>query len=232
VSPKITGVDQRLHAYLLAHQAPEHPELVALREATQQMPNGVMQITPEQGHLLVLLVRLMAARRALEIGTFTGYSTLAVALALPANGRVVALDIDEAGPAIGREYWQRAGVANKIEVRIAPAPETLRQLENDGSAASFDLAFIDADKTGYDRYYEHALRLVRPGGMIVLDNMLRRGRVADPSVTDDDTVALRTLNDKIAADERVDRVLLPIATGMTLARRREPPSLAQAGLPE
>lgn len=218
--PKFTGVDQRLHDYLLLHQAPEHPELAALRQTTQQMPDGKMQITPEQGHLLALFARLMSARRALEIGTFTGYSALAVALALPADGRLVALDIDEVGPAIGREHWQRAGVADKIEVKIAPAAETLRQLENDGAAGSFDLAFVDADKTGYDHYYESALRLVRPGGMIVLDNTLRRGRVADPAVVDDDTVALRKLNKKIAADERVDRVLLPIATGMTLARRR------------
>ncbi|WP_298366386.1 class I SAM-dependent methyltransferase [uncultured Bradyrhizobium sp.] len=218
--PKITGVDQRLHDYLLIHRAPEHPELAALREATQQLPEGIMQITPEQGHLLALLVRLMTARRTLEIGTFTGYSALAVALALPADGRLVTLDIDDAWPSIGHEYWQRAGVAGKIEVKIASAVETLRQLENDGAAASFDLAFIDADKPGYDDYYESALRLVRPGGLIVLDNMLRRGRVADPTVTDDDTVALRKLNKKIAADERVDRILLPIATGMTFARRR------------
>lgn len=218
--PKITGVDQRLHDYLLIHRAPEHPELAALREATQQLPEGIMQITPEQGHLLALLVRLMTARRTLEIGTFTGYSALAVALALPADGRLVTLDIDDAWPSIGHEYWQRAGVAGKIEVKIASAVETLRQLENDGAAASFDLAFIDADKPGYDDYYESALRLVRPGGLIVLDNMLRRGRVADPTVTDDDTVALRKLNKKIPADERVDRILLPIATGMTFARRR------------
>ena len=218
--PKITGVDQRLHDSLLIHRAPEHPELAALREATQQLPEGIMQITPEQGHLLALLVRLMTARRTLEIGTFTGYSALAVALALPADGRLVTLDIDDAWPSIGHEYWQRAGVAGKIEVKIASAVETLRQLENDGAAASFDLAFIDADKPGYDDYYESALRLVRPGGLIVLDNMLRRGRVADPTVTDDDTVALRKLNKKIAADERVDRILLPIATGMTFARRR------------
>ena len=218
--PKITGVDQRLHDYLLIHRAPEHPELAALREATQQLPEGIMQITPEQWHLLALLVRLMTARRTLEIGTFTGYSALAVALALPADGRLVTLDIDDAWPSIGHEYWQRAGVAGKIEVKIASAVETLRQLENDGAAASFDLAFIDADKPGYDDYYESALRLVRPGGLIVLDNMLRRGRVADPTVTDDDTVALRKLNKKIAADERVDRILLPIATGMTFARRR------------
>lgn len=218
--PKITSVDQRLHDYLLIHRAPEHPELAALREATQQLPEGIMQITPEQGHLLALLVRLMTARRTLEIGTFTGYSALAVALALPADGRLVTIDIDHAWPSIGREYWQRAGVADKIDVKIASAVETLRQLENDSAAASFDLAFIDADKTGYDHYYESALRLVRPGGLIVLDNMLRRGRVADPTVTDDDTVALRELNKKIAADERVDRILLPIATGMTFARRR------------
>jgi predicted O-methyltransferase YrrM len=179
-----------------------------------------MQITPEQGHLLALLVRLMGARRVLEIGTFTGYSALAMALALPADGRLIACDISEEWTGIARAYWQRAGVADRIDLRIAPALMTIGRLERDGALHAFDLVFIDADKTGYDAYYEGALRLVRTGGLIVLDNMLRRGRVADPCDGDADTVALRNMNTKIAADERVDRVLLPIASGMTLARRR------------
>jgi O-methyltransferase len=217
---KFTRMDERLYAYLLAHEPPEHEQLRALRQQTRKMPDGRMQITPDQGHLLGLLVRLMAARRILEIGTFTGYSTLAMALALPSEGRIVACDIHEEWTSIGSHYWQRAEVAEKIELRIAPALETLAQLERERGVDQFDLAFIDADKTGYDAYYESALLLVRPGGLIVLDNMLRRGRVADPDETDADTVALRELNAKIFRDDRVDYVLLPIAAGMTLARRR------------
>jgi predicted O-methyltransferase YrrM len=156
----------------------------------------------------------------LEIGTFTGYSALAMALALPADGRLIACDISEEWTGIARAYWQRAGVADRIDLRIAPALTTLAQLEREGALDAFDLVFIDADKTGYDAYYEGSLRLIRPGGLVVLDNMLRRGRVADPCDGDADTVAIRNMNTKIAADERVDRVLLPIASGMTFARRR------------
>jgi predicted O-methyltransferase YrrM len=217
---KFTRMDARLHAYLLAHQPPEHEVLSALREQTEAMPDGFMQTTPEQGHLLALLVRLVDARRVLDIGTFTGTSALAMALALLDEGRVVTCDMDEGSTTIAEGYWQSAGMAQRIELRIAPAIETLTQLEREGGRNRFDLAFIDADKTRYEAYYECYLRLLRPGGLIVLDNTLRRGRVADPNEVDADTVALRGLNTKIAADERVDRVLLPIATGMTLARRR------------
>jgi O-methyltransferase len=220
MADKFTRVDARLYQYLMAHQPAEHEVLRALRQRTQQMPDGRMQISPEQGHLLALLSYLTAANRILEIGTFTGYSTLAVALALPAEGSVVACDTSEEWTNIAHEYWLRAGVASKIDLRIAPALDTLAALERDGAAGWFDLAFIDADKTGYDAYYEFALRLVRTGGLIVLDNMLRRGRVADPSENDADTLAVRELNAKIANDHRVDSVLLPIASGMTLARRR------------
>lgn len=217
---KFTTVDSGVYDYLLAHQAPEHWELQALRRQTHAFPNAYMQISPEQGHLLGLLVRLIGARRCLEIGTFTGYSALAMALVLPTDGELVACDISESWTAIAKEHWQRAGVAGRIDLRVGPAFETLAQIEREDGRDRFDLAFIDADKTGYDAYYESALRLVRPGGLIVLDNMLRRGRVADLADTDDDTVALRTLNVKIATDDRVHFVLLPIATGMTLARRR------------
>jgi len=220
MADKFTRIDAHLHHYLLAHQPPEHDELRMLRFRTQNMPDGRMQIGPEQGHFLALLVGAMAARRILEVGTFTGYSTLAMVQALPPDGRVIACDINDEWTAIAREHWKRAGVADRIDVRIAPAVETLRLLEGEGRTSHFDLAFIDADKTGYDTYYEGALRLVRPGGLIILDNMLRRGRVADPNENDADTVALRKLNSKISCDERVDRVLLPIASGMTLARRR------------
>jgi O-methyltransferase len=218
-SSKFTPLDARLYAYLLANE-PEHEQLRMLREGTSLLPNSNLQISPEQGHFLAFLVRLIAAGRTLEIGTFTGYSTLAVALALPPKGRVVACDISREWTDIGHVYWKKAGVSEKIELRIAPARDTLRQLEHEGAADSFDLAFIDADKTGYDDYFESALRLVRPGGMIVLDNVLWRGRVADPNEIDPHTSALRNLNTKIAGDARVDHVLLAIESGMTLVRRR------------
>jgi O-methyltransferase len=220
VAEKFTRIDDCLYRYLRAHEPPEHNELKVLRLRTQLMPDGRMQITPAQGHLLALLVALMKARRVLEVGTFTGYSTLAMAQALPPDGHIVACDVNEEWTAIAREHWREAGVVDKIDLRLAPAAETLALLESEGRSDHFDLAFIDADKTTYDAYYEGALRLVRPGGLIILDNMLRRGRVADPNENDADTVALRKLNSKIAGDERVDRVLLPIAGGMTLARRR------------
>jgi predicted O-methyltransferase YrrM len=213
------ALDKRLHDYLLANEPPEHAELSELRRRTGTMPDARMQIAPEQGHFLAFLARLIGASRTLELGTFTGYSALAVALALPAKGQVVTCDVNEKWTKIGRPYWERAGVAHKIEVRIAPALKTLAQLANE-MIDHFDLALIDADKEEYDAYYESALRLVRPGGLIVLDNTLRLGRVADPSETDTDSVSMRKLNAKIAGDERVDRVLLPIGDGMTLVRRR------------
>jgi O-methyltransferase len=216
---KFTPLDARLDGYLLANEPPEHEQLRMLRERSSLLPNGHMLITPEQGHLLAFLVRLIAAGRTLEIGTFTGYSALAVALALPPEGRVVACDISREWTDIGRPYWERAGVSEKIELRIGPALDTLKMLEHEG-VDCFDLAFIDADKTGYDDYFESALRLVRRGGVIVLDNMLWDGRVADPNETDPNTCALRRLNMKIAGDARVDHVLLALASGMTLVRRR------------
>jgi O-methyltransferase len=220
MAEKSTVVDQRLYAYLLAHQPPEHEELCRLRERTSAMADGRMQIAPEQGHFLAFLARLIGARRTLEIGTFTGYSAMTIALALPADGRLVACDISTEWTDIGRPYWERAGVAAKIDLRIGSAHRTLRELEDEGALGTFDLAFIDADKPSYDDYYEATLRLVRPGGLVAFDNMLRRGRVADPNENDEDTAALRQLNAKIARDNRVDRVLLPIGPGMTLTRRR------------
>jgi predicted O-methyltransferase YrrM len=217
---KFTRIDARLYDYMLSHQPPEHDALRTLRERTGRMVNGFMQVTPEQGHLLALLVRLIGARRTLEVGVFTGYSALAVALALPADGNIVACDVSKEWTSLGEKYWRQAAVDGKIDLRIAPALETLGVLEAEDKTGRFDFAFIDAEKTGYDGYYEACLRLVRPGGLVVLDNTLRRGRVANPEDTEADTVALRQLNVKIARDDRVDRVLLPIASGMTLARRR------------
>lgn len=211
--------DDRLHAYILANEPPEHQELRKLRDITRTLPRATMQIMPEQAHFLAFLVKLVGARHLLEIGTFTGYSAMAMALALPSDGKLLTCDVDPETVAIGRPFWERAGVADRIETIIGPALATLAAMARE-EADRFDLAFIDADKPAYDGYYEFALRLVRPGGLIVLDNMLQRGEVADSSNEDPRTLSIRALNAKIANDDRVDRVMLPIADGMTLARRR------------
>lgn len=210
---------EQLIAYLLANEPPEHEELSRLRSLTQELPRSIMQIAPEQGHLLAFLIKLIGARRVLELGTFTGYSAMAMALALPDDGRLITCDVNDEMASIGSTCWQRAGVAHKIEVRIGPALATLDQLEREG-ASRFDLVFIDADKPTYDSYYEATFRLIRPGGVIVLDNMFQRGEVSDLCQNDARTTTVRALNTKIAGDERVDRVMLPVADGMTLARRR------------
>ncbi len=194
----------------------EHPVLAELREETQRMREASMQISPEQGELLALLVRLTDARSLLEIGTFTGYSSTAMALALPSDGRLLCLDVSREWTDRARRAWADAGVADRVELRIGPAADALAALAGD----SFDLAFIDADKTGYDAYYEGCLRVVRPGGLIVLDNTLQRGRVVDAASTRPNVRAIRELNAKIHADERVDAVLLPLADGVTLVRVR------------
>jgi predicted O-methyltransferase YrrM len=205
-----------LLAYVRALGVREHPVLAGLRAETAPMRESGMQIGPEQGALMALLVRLMGATRVLEIGTFTGYSSTAMALALPPDGRITCLDVSREWTDVARRAWADAGVADRIELRLGPAAETLATLDDD----AFDLAFIDADKTGYDTYYEECLRVVRSGGLILLDNMLQAGRVVDPMVTDDNVVAIRALNEKIAADQRVDHVLVPLADGLTLARVR------------
>ena len=198
----------------------ESSVLRRLREETARLPNAGMQIGSDLGAFLALLVRSIDARRAIEIGTFTGYSALAVASALPADGLLVACDVNADWTAIGRRHWEEAGVAGRIDLRLGPATETLAQLRKSSGAGSFDFAFIDADKLAYDAYYEACLELVRPGGLIALDNMLWSGAVADPAVTDASTVALRTLNAKVSADPRVDACLLTIGDGVMLARRR------------
>jgi O-methyltransferase len=179
-----------------------------------------MQIAPEQGAFLAMLVGLTGARRCIEVGTFTGYSSTAVALALPPGGRLVCCDVSEEWTSVASKYWGEAGVADKVDLRIGPAAETLGRLLADGVQDEFDLAFVDADKTGYDEYYELLLRLVRPGGLIAFDNTLWGGRVADPDADDADTRALQALNAKLASDERITLCLLPFADGVTLARRR------------
>jgi predicted O-methyltransferase YrrM len=214
------GLAANLYAYLLANSLREAPVLAQLRQETASHPMAQMQIAPEQGQFMALLVQLMGARRTLEVGVFTGYSALAVALALPADGQVVACDVSEEYTAIARRYWQQAGVADKIDLRLGPAAETLAALIANGETGQFDFAFIDADKSGYDTYYEQTLQLVRPGGLIAIDNVLWSGRVADATVQDNRTGKIRTLNAKIHQDDRVDLSLVPIADGLTLARKR------------
>lgn len=192
-----------------------------LRAETARLPMGMMQIGPDQGALLALLIHLIGARRAIEVGTFTGYSALAVAAALPEDGKLVACDVSEEWTGIAKRYWREAGLTNRIELRLGPATETLAQLLRDGSAGSFDFAFIDADKTNYDAYYESCLQLLRPGGLIAIDNMLWGGAVADPSAQSADIEALRALNVKIRDDARVQSCLLTVGDGVMLARKRQ-----------
>ena len=219
MSRETIGLDERLNSYVVECGDTEHPVAARLRALTAEMPNGSMQIAPEQGQFLAFLAKLIGARTALEIGTFCGYSALWTALALPADGTLVACDVSDEWTAIGRRHWREAGVADKIDLRIGPAAGTMKTLERDGWAGRFDFAFIDADKDGYDAYYEGALRLVRSGGLIVFDNMLRRGAVADAKVRNQATRTIRALNAKIAADGRVDKVMVPIGDGMTLTRK-------------
>jgi predicted O-methyltransferase YrrM len=209
-----------LYDYLLAVSSREPEILRRLRDETARLPNAGMQIGPEQGQFMGLLIQLLGARRTLEVGVFTGYSSLAVALALPPDGRIVACDVSEEWTAIARRYWAEAGVAGKIELRLGPAVETLDALLADRQADGFDFAFIDADKENYDRYYERALRLVRPGGLIAIDNVLWGGRVADPEAQGESLAAIRALNAKLHRDERVALSLVPIGDGLTLALRR------------
>ncbi|MGH8114656.1 MAG: class I SAM-dependent methyltransferase [Rhodanobacteraceae bacterium] len=219
MSRRTINLDDRLYQYLLDHTLHEHPEQTALREATARYPRGGMQISPEQGQFMSLLVKLIGARRTIEIGTFTGYSALTVALALPKDGRVLACDVSEEYTSVGKPYWQRAGVSEKIELIIAPANETLDDRLAAGEAGRYDFAFIDADKTNYDGYYERCLTLTRQGGLLAFDNTLWSGDVARPA-QDDDTRALQALNDKLHQDERIDMALLPIGDGLTLATKR------------
>jgi predicted O-methyltransferase YrrM len=198
----------------------EHPLLRRLREETASHPRAIMQISPEQGQFFQFLVALTGARKALEIGVFTGYSSLAVAFALPPDGHLTACDISEEYTSVARRYWAEAGVADKVDLRIAPAAETLERLLQEGREATYDFVFIDADKTGYDRYYELCLKLVRTGGLIALDNMLYHGTVPGDEDHGPDTAALRALNEKIGKDTRVTATLLPIADGVMLAVKR------------
>ncbi len=211
---------EALNDYLVRVSVREPPVLRRLREETAELENASMQIAPEQGRLMALLVEVIGARRALEIGTFTGYSSLVVALALPDDGTLVACDVSEEWTAVARRYWAEAGVAHKIDLRLAPALETLDALLAAGEGGSFDFAFIDADKEPYPAYYERVLRLLRPGGLVLVDNTLWSGRVVDPDVRDAATEAIRAFNAKLAADDRVSLSMLPVGDGVTLALKR------------
>ena len=208
-----------LYRYMLEHSLREHPAQTALRETSMRHRHAGMQIAPEQGQLMALLIKLIGARKALEVGVFTGYSALSVALALPEDGRLLACDISDEYTQIGKPFWEQAGVAHKIELRLAPALETLDARLAAGEQGTYDFAFIDADKTSYDGYYERCLLLVRRGGLIAIDNTLWDGAVARPS-TDPDTLALQALNAKLLTDQRIELSLLPIADGLTLALKR------------
>jgi predicted O-methyltransferase YrrM len=220
MSNKTIGIDRQLYEYLLSVSVREAEILTQLRQETARHPMARMQIAPEQGQFMALLVQLMGAKKTLEIGVFTGYSSLVVALALPPDGKLVACDVSEEYTAIARRYWQQAGVADKIDLNIGPALSTLDRLLAEGQAGTFDFAFIDADKSNYDNYYEKALELIRPGGAIAIDNVLWSGQVGDPQIQDNRTNAIRSLNEKLHRDERVFISLVPIADGLTLALKK------------
>lgn len=214
------GLSEDLHAYLLQVGIREPDVLRKLRDETAAMPQHSLQIAPEQGAFMHLLVGLMGARRCIEVGTFTGYSSISVATALPDDGRLVCCDVSTEWTDVARRYWAEAGVEGKIDLRIAPAVETLDGLLEAGEGGSYDFAFIDADKVGYADYYERILELLRPGGLVAFDNVLRGGRVVDPDANDAADVAIKVINAQLAADQRVIISMLPIADGLTLARKK------------
>jgi predicted O-methyltransferase YrrM len=220
MSNKSIGLPDDLQAYVVRVGVREPPVLRRLRDETAKLPQHGMQIAPEQGMLLALLVELVGARRCLEIGTFTGYSSTAVALALPPDGHLVCLDVSEEWTALARRTWQEAGIADRVELRLGPAIESLDALLAEGAAGTFDFAFVDAAKDEYPAYYERVLRLLRPGGLVAFDNVFLAGRVADPAADDPGARAVRSLNDALHDDERVSIAVVPIADGVTLVRKR------------
>ncbi|MEO7385518.1 MAG: class I SAM-dependent methyltransferase [Gammaproteobacteria bacterium] len=220
MSSRTLNLDERLYEYLQRVSVREPAVLEQLRQETARLPMAVMQISPEQGQFMAFLVNLIGARHCLEVGTFTGYSALACALALPADGELVALDISKEWTAIALRYWALAGMAGKVRLKLGPAGDSLRQLRRDGRDGTFDFMFIDADKPGYADYVEQGFHLVRTGGLIAIDNVLWSGKVADPEVSDADTSALRALNARLHADSRFDVSMLPLGDGLTLLRKR------------
>ena len=220
MSVRTISLDDTLHAYLLKVGTRMDDIKHRLRAETEKMPQGRMQISAEQGQFMGLLMRLMGVKKAIEVGTFTGYSALCVAEALPDEGILICCDVSDEFTRVGKPYWEEAGVSKKIDLRIAPGWETLEKLLQEGHAGTVDFMFLDADKPSYDAYYEYALRLLRVGGLIGVDNALWSGDVADNTKNDDDTVALRNLNAKIQADSRVEMCLLPLGDGLMLAMKK------------
>jgi predicted O-methyltransferase YrrM len=220
MSNRSFGLDDTVYDYLLAHSLHEPDVMKRLREETARLPEHNMQIAPEQGQFLGLLVELTGAERIVEVGTFTGYSALAMATAMPETGRMIACDIDPDFTAIAQRFWKEAGVDHKIDLRLGPAIETLAELVEELGHDSVDMAFIDADKPNYHTYYERCLDLLRPGGLAVIDNVLWSGRVADPKDVSANTAALKAFNERLAKDDRVTISMLPLADGVTLARKR------------
>ena len=220
MSTKSVPITPELYTYILNHWVREPDVLRRLREETSQLPNSAMQIGPEQGPILAILVQLIGAKKGIELGTFTGYSSTAVALALPDDGRLICCDVNADTTAVARRYWREAGVEHKIELVLGPALDTLNRLLAEGGAGTYDFAFIDADKTNYPAYWEKCIELIRPNGIILIDNVLWHGRLVDPAVRDADTEALRTINQQVFRDERVDVALIPVADGLTIARKR------------
>ncbi|MBI4962768.1 MAG: class I SAM-dependent methyltransferase [Desulfomonile tiedjei] len=220
MSKKMIKVSEELYDYILSVSLREPDVLRRLREETAPYPHSVMQISPDQGQFMALLVRLMAATKTIDLGVYTGYSSLCVALAIPPHGTVIACDINEEWTSMAGRYWAEAGVSHKVDLRMAPALETLDQLLAEGLAGTFDFIFIDADKENYDSYYERSLELLRPGGLIAVDNVLWSGRVLDPQWIDRDTVAIRAFNSKLLADDRILLSMIPVADGLTLAWKR------------
>ncbi len=218
MSPRSIGLSQQLYDWLIANTLRETEPLRRLREETATLARAGMQISPEQGQFMAVLVRLIGARRVLEIGTFTGYSAMVVAQALPDGGRIVACDVSAEYTTVAQRHWAAAGLAHKIDLRLAPALDTLTDLLKQGAAGTFDMAFIDADKENYAAYYEQCLKLVRPGGLLLLDNMLWHGSVADPADQTESTKAIRALAKLVRDDARVDQSLVPIGDGLLLAR--------------
>jgi O-methyltransferase len=220
MSNRTLPLNDTLHDYLLSHSLREPELLRELRKVTAALPEANMQIAPEQGQFMALLVELTGAKQILEVGSFTGYSALWMALALPPDGRLLACDLSREWTDIGARYWRKADVLERIDLRIGPALETLDALLADGDAGRFDLAFVDADKANYLHYYERCLRLLRPGGLLLFDNVLWDGAVADAGVTDEDTAAIRALNHALHRDQRISLSMLPIGDGLSLARKR------------
>ncbi len=219
MSNRTLALTDKLYQYLLMHMGNEPEVLKQLRNHTTHIELSQMQIAPEQGRFMAFLVKLMNVRKVIEVGVYTGYSSLSVAMAMPADGKIIACDVNEEWTNIARRFWEQAGVSHKIELRLAPAVETLANLIDQGESANYDMAFIDADKVNYRTYYEQCLKLIRCGGLILIDNTLWGGDVAEVSVKDEDTCAIREFNQFICQDKRVDMCMLPVADGLTLLRK-------------